>query len=220
MKFYTYLYLRKNGTPYYVGKGQGKRAFVSRLGHNPPERARIFIQHWASEEEALEMEKWYISIFGRKGIGTGILHNRTDGGTGIRNISEETRSLMAKAKIGSQNAKGHKVSEEVKAANSARMKGKQYLLGFKFSEESKLKMRNSHLGKRLSEEQKRKIGEKLKGHIGAKSFLGRKHTEQSKRQMSESKKGIATRGKGWNPSEETKEKMRHPHKKGNHIGTV
>ncbi len=45
-----------------------------------PEKARIFVQHWTSEEEAFEMEKWWIALFGRKDDRTGCLENRDDGG--------------------------------------------------------------------------------------------------------------------------------------------
>ncbi len=77
--FYTYLYLRRDGTPYYVGKGKGRRV-VQRHHVAIPEPSHIFIQYWANESDALEIEKWYIALFGRKDNGTGILRNLTDGG--------------------------------------------------------------------------------------------------------------------------------------------
>lgn len=75
MTFYTYMWFRENGTPYYIGKGRGRRAFAKqyRRVFPPRERARIFIQHWATESDAFAMEKYYIRLFGRKDTGTGIL---------------------------------------------------------------------------------------------------------------------------------------------------
>ena len=80
--FYTYIWFRRNFTPYYVGKGNGKRAYTNHghSFHRPTSRARIFVQYWKSEEKALEMERWYISFYGRKSNGTGCLRNLTDGG--------------------------------------------------------------------------------------------------------------------------------------------
>ena len=85
MTFYTYMWLRGDATPYYVGKGTGKRAFQRRDHgvHRPVADARILVQHWASEAEAFEMEKYYIRLFGRKDNGTGILKNLTNGGEGM-----------------------------------------------------------------------------------------------------------------------------------------
>ena len=84
MKYYTYMWIRSNGTPYYIGKGCRNRAFIVHRNKRVPvpERARIVIQYWASEQEAYEMEKWYIQFYGRKDLGTGILRNMTDGGEG------------------------------------------------------------------------------------------------------------------------------------------
>ena len=55
--FYTYLWLREDGTPYYVGKGSGRRAF-NKQGHisNCPDSDRVLIQEHADEAEAFEAE--------------------------------------------------------------------------------------------------------------------------------------------------------------------
>jgi hypothetical protein len=80
--FYTYLWLREDGTPYYVGKGKGNRAYIS-FGHGvhcPPEKERIVIYPSFSEDEAFETEIILIWYYGRKDLGTGCLRNLTSGG--------------------------------------------------------------------------------------------------------------------------------------------
>ena len=101
--FYTYLYFRKDGTPYYVGKGKETRAFdTHKHTRRPKDRAKIWVQYWESEEKAFEMEKWWIALYGRKDNGTGILRNLTDGGEG---------------------SSGHKPSEQTKKTVSAKLFG-------------------------------------------------------------------------------------------------
>ena len=83
MKFYTYLWLRYDGSPYYVGKGCGARAWKWHRGFkNPPQRERVIIQHWPDEQSAFEAEKFLIALYGRIDLGTGCLRNQSDGGTG------------------------------------------------------------------------------------------------------------------------------------------
>ena len=93
-RFYTYAYLRKDDrTPYYVGKGCGKRAYDS--SHNvkvPDDKDRIiFLKQNLTEEEAFNHEKYMIAVLGRKDLGTGILRNMSDGGEGPSNPSPEHR---------------------------------------------------------------------------------------------------------------------------------
>jgi len=88
--FFTYMFIRQaDGTPYYIGKGSGYRAYTTahRYVKAPRngkrlDRARILVQDWPDEATAFEMEKYYIRLFGRKDNGTGILRNLTDGGEG------------------------------------------------------------------------------------------------------------------------------------------
>ena len=92
--FYTYAYLRKGArTPYYIGKGCGKRAYDS--SHNvkvPYDKDRIiFLKQNLTEEEAFNHEKYMIAVLGRKDLGTGILRNMSDGGEGPSNPSPEAR---------------------------------------------------------------------------------------------------------------------------------
>ena len=96
MEYYTYAYLREDGTPYYIGKGKGYRCnYGTGKNCNPPkDRSRIIkLKQNLTEEEAFKHEVYMIAVFGRKDLGTGILHNRTDGGEGTSGSvrSEEFR---------------------------------------------------------------------------------------------------------------------------------
>jgi hypothetical protein len=117
--FYTYLWLREDGTPYYVGKGTGKRAI--RKG-SPQDLWRILIQEHESEADAFAAEIFLIAYYGRKDIGTGCLWNRTDGGDGSSGAirSEETRRKIGKFH------KGKTVSEMQRLSLRLKMLGRSH----------------------------------------------------------------------------------------------
>ena len=107
-KYYTYAYLREDGTPYYIGKGSGYR--INRLDGRPcptpKDKSRIiFLKQNLTEEEAFKHEIYMISVFGRKDLGTGILYNRSIGGDGASGFihSQEAREKIRKSKIGKNN---------------------------------------------------------------------------------------------------------------------
>jgi hypothetical protein len=103
--FYVYLWLREDGTPYYVGKGTKNRGFISSAHgvHCPSEIQNILVQEHPSEADAFEAEKFFISYWGRLDQGTGCLRNLTEGGEnppqglrkGHRN-STGTKQIIAK----------------------------------------------------------------------------------------------------------------------------
>ena len=113
--FYTYLWLRNDGTPYYVGKGRGDRAFSGpHTVHRPIERERILIQEWPSEAEAFEAEIFLIAFYGRKDIGTGILRNLTDGGEGSSGLKDSVRLRRNAKMVGNHYGLGYRHTEEAK----------------------------------------------------------------------------------------------------------
>ena len=134
--FYTYLYLREDGTPYYVGKGTGTRAFCrDPVSVKPPRnRSRIIIQEFPTETEAFEAEVLLISFYGRKDIGTGCLRNKTDGGEGSSGkvVSVATRNRISTAKV------GKKLPNRVQLTNKGRFKQ-----GHKHSEDTVQKLSES-----------------------------------------------------------------------------
>lgn len=94
MEYYTYAYLREDGTPYYIGKGKGNRCY-SKKGRPcamPPRERILKLKKNLTEEEAFKHEIYMISVFGRKDLGAGILHNKTDGGDGVSGFNHTERS--------------------------------------------------------------------------------------------------------------------------------
>jgi hypothetical protein len=146
MNTVVYQWLRKEGTPYYIGIGNPRRPYRGRrLCGCPPPRDRIVILHEHLEwEEACRIEKELIAFYGRKDLGTGILRNLTDGGEGIVNLSEKSKGKISKANSG----KNHP------------------FFGKERPEETKKKISDMHKGKKLSEETKKKLSE---AGIGEKS---------------------------------------------------
>lgn len=110
MNYYCYAWLREDGSPYYIGKGKGPRAYVKHETINPPERDRIaIIKDGMLEEDAYRLETALIKFYGRKDLGTGILRNRSEGGKGARGFSEvviEKYRRLAKERVNEDNGFG------------------------------------------------------------------------------------------------------------------
>lgn len=179
MDFYTYLWLRRDGSPYYAGKGSNDRAFQKHNGFYPSkDRSRILIFPMLNEAEAFESEVAFIDLFGRIDLGTGCLRNRTNGGEGgISGIifSEETlrkRSLalkgiertaawrlhLSESKMGNQARLGQTCSEDQRRKTSAK------LMGHGFSLESIQKMKRSRKGKPWSKKRRETYENKFRPH--------------------------------------------------------
>lgn len=80
---YVYMYLREDGTPYYIGKGKGNRAFSKNHKiYVPPVERIVFVKSNLSDSESKKIEIDLITQYGRKDLGTGILRNKTNGGDG------------------------------------------------------------------------------------------------------------------------------------------
>ena len=127
MHYYTYAYLREDRTPYYIGKGKGSRIYRKTKRIKPPkDKSRIiFLKQNLTEEEAFKHEIYMIAVFGRINLGTGILHNMTNGGEGGsgRVLSEETRRKLSDANRGKNHPNyGKTTSLETKAKMSASKK--------------------------------------------------------------------------------------------------
>ncbi|QIN96866.1 hypothetical protein [Synechococcus phage S-N03] len=138
--FYTYAYLRKDGTPYYIGKGQGDRwKSKHRKGiiKVPPAERVLFLKENLTEAQAFAHERYMISVLGRKDLGTGCLRNLTDGGEGVSGMrhSRKTKELIRRITTGVKQSqetvnkrvsknKGQKRTEETKSKISSSSSGK------------------------------------------------------------------------------------------------
>jgi hypothetical protein len=179
--FYVYTYLREDGTPYYVGKGKGRRAYLNgRIPPKPPQLDRIqIIKDNLTEEEAFALESKLIIYHGRKDLGTGILQNRTDGGEGVSGRIATPETIQKRV-----------------AKN----------IGKKRTQEQKDRMRQAQLNrKEKTVEEKEAISLKI-----SQKKLGISLGSKSESHKANLSTALAGRNKGVPKSEETKQKMRKP----------
>jgi NUMOD3 motif len=192
--YYVYAYLREaDNTPYYIGKGRGKRMYAAHRVKLPSKKSNIVIyQSGLSEQSAYELEIAYIKLFGRKDLGTGILRNQTNGGDG-GNTSNTPAYLEAKRK-NLFNGHIHKSEEVLRRANKKRSKT---LMNHIVSDETRAKISRTRKerkipspakGKKRSEETKQKLRKPKEKYtcsvcqsiVGGKANLIRWHEDNCK----------------------------------------
>jgi hypothetical protein len=202
---YRHIRLDKN-VPFYIGISNGNKRRPFAKKRNPiwtyitsktNYRVEIILDD-LTWEEALEKEKEFIALYGRRDLGKGTLANMTDGGDGAIGIiqTEESKEKRRLKSIGrKQTEETIQLMREINTGERNPMWGRRGtnnpLFGIKLSEDrrkllsDKAKLRlgekNPMFGKTQSEETRKKISEKA---------IGRKHTQETKGKMSKNLKGI------------------------------
>ncbi len=184
-KYCVYGHYGDEGICFYVGIGDRKRPYTfigrSRFWENYVKKhcsmgkPEVAIWHSAlTWNQAVEHEKFWVAIYGRRDIGTGALVNLTDGGEGMANPSRETRKKISEANKGSKNPNwgkpsynsGKPASRETCKKISEALKGEKHPLWRKqHSEETRRRIAEANKGRVLSKETRQKIAKAAKEQI-------------------------------------------------------
>ena len=153
---YLYKHIRKDTDEvFYVGIGSDENYSRAHTTHkrnqfwkhtvNKTDYDVIIYEDDKTWDEVVELEKYWISYYGRKNLGEGTLVNLTDGGEGCygRVLSEET-----KRKIGEKSKLKVYDNEYRKKLSNAIKGSKNHRYGKKLSKEVRKKISEAHLGEK------------------------------------------------------------------------
>lgn len=223
-RYYVYTYSYPDGTPFYVGKGCGKRYLIhlreaelernlnswnirvinKLLRHDEEPIIEKVIEN-IDEELALFIEEEMIAKYGRRSNGTGILTNHMPGGAPSgppinRVMDDEYKSKISRG-LKAYYAK-YPVSEERKQHLRDILSGENSpFYGKTHSKEAIEKIRKANIGKKQKPEAIEKMRQALKIlHSGKNNpFYGKTHDEEARKKMSKASratiKKLKTEGK-------------------------
>jgi hypothetical protein len=147
--YYVYAYLRKNSfTPYYIGKGKGRRAWQRHKNVKTPDSSShiVLLETNLTEVGALAIERRMIRWYGQEIDNTGILQNKTKGGDGCRGFSNKGQVPWNKGKSYKELYDPEK-EKEIKSVQSHRSSGTNNpMYGKHHKDESKKKMSEKKFG--------------------------------------------------------------------------
>jgi len=189
--FYVYIKFRPCGTPCYVGKGRGNRAFHDGRGNphlqNIARKAggklpTVIVCRDLDEATAFEYERAWIAAIGRGKNGP--LVNLTAGGEGASDPCEESRANMSKARVGKPLS-----PETCKRMSRAK-------IGKVFSKEHRAKIGEATRVRMASQEARAKIGDATRSRMSdlanrlkmSETHKGRVFTETHRSRISASLK--------------------------------
>jgi len=198
---YVYLHTRRDkDEAFYVGIGSDVNYYRSKTNRNRNKHWHNIVDKLNGEYDihilmdnisydyAREMEKYFISLYGRSNLGKGTLCNLTDGGEGCHGL---VHSEEARRKMGEPN-KGKTISEEHKKIIS------EFHTGKKHSDEWKMQMskrmsgeRNHNYGKKASDETRARMS--LSSHKGESNSQSKLKKEDILKIRQLSKEGMSQR---------------------------
>jgi hypothetical protein len=173
---YVYYYIRdkdsataKAGTPYYVGKGRKSRISGAHLINIPSDPSlRVKIAEHLTDQQALKIESLHIKLWGRKDLGTGLLHNKTNGDAGSKGLSDESRYKIGSGNRGKKRSASHckKISESNKGkiiTVEQRLKIQKAMLVIANTPEKKQAQAERNRNRVWTRESKEKVSARHKG---------------------------------------------------------
>lgn len=127
MTFYTYVHTKPDGTIFYIGKGQGKRATAksgrNKHWHNLVNKHGLNVEilaHWDTEQEAYDHEVLLISCFRDMGYELANYKNGGEGGGCGNKHTEDFKLFMRNRFLGIPKTEQHK--EKLRKPKSAQHK--------------------------------------------------------------------------------------------------